>query len=66
MCTCEPGQSVTPEDLAQMLEQKLAKYKLPHHYVFLDEMPKTGYGKITKKLVREELEAQGIWPGEGA
>lgn len=66
VCTCEPGQSVSPEDLAQMLEQKLAKYKLPHHYVFLDEMPKTGYGKITKKLVREELEAQGIWPGEGA
>ncbi|WP_288942304.1 acyl-CoA synthetase [uncultured Roseovarius sp.] len=66
VCTCEPGQTVTPEDLAQMLEQKLAKYKLPHHYVFLNEMPKTGYGKITKKLVREELEAQGVWPGEGA
>jgi hypothetical protein len=27
-------------------------------------MPKTGYGKVTKKLVREELEAQGLWPGE--
>ncbi|MEN9061301.1 AMP-binding enzyme [Ponticoccus litoralis] len=62
VCTCEPGQSVTAEELAAMLEPKLAKYKLPQRYVFLDEMPKTGYGKITKKLVREELEARGLWP----
>jgi acyl-CoA synthetase (AMP-forming)/AMP-acid ligase II len=66
VCTCEPGQSVTPEELTALLQPKLAKYKLPHRYVFLDEMPKTGYGKITKKLVREELQARGLWPAAEA
>lgn len=61
VCTCLPGQTAAPEDLTALLAEKLAKYKLPHRYVFLDEMPKTGYGKITKKLVREELEARGLW-----
>lgn len=62
VCVRKPGASVTAEELAAMLEGRLAKYKLPHNYIFLDEMPKTGYGKITKKLVREELERMGLWP----
>ncbi|WP_265516558.1 acyl-CoA synthetase [Nitratireductor luteus] len=60
VCVTEPGQSVSEAELAAMLQGRLARYKLPHRYVFLDEMPKTGYGKITKKLVREELEARGL------
>ncbi|MFW2543902.1 acyl-CoA synthetase [Primorskyibacter sp. 2E107] len=66
VCVCEPGQTVEPAALAQLLEPQLARYKLPHRYIFLDEMPKTGYGKITKNLVREALEARGLWPMEGA
>lgn len=62
VCVRTPGASVKGEDLAAMLEGRLAKYKLPHNYIFLDEMPKSGYGKITKKLVREELEKRGLWP----
>ncbi|UOM35405.1 acyl-CoA synthetase [Acuticoccus sp. I52.16.1] len=45
---------------------KLARYKLPARYVFLDEMPKTGYGKIAKKLVRETLEEKGLLGPEPA
>jgi fatty-acyl-CoA synthase len=62
VCVAEDGHALTEEDLAGILEGKLAKYKLPSHYVFLPEMPKTGYGKITKKLVREELTARGLMP----
>lgn len=62
VCVCKPGKHVLAEDLSAMLDVRLAKYKLPHSYIFLDEMPKTGYGKITKKLVREELESRGLWP----
>jgi acyl-CoA synthetase (AMP-forming)/AMP-acid ligase II len=57
-----PGAVVEEADIAALVASKLAKYKLPARYVFLDEMPKTGYGKITKKLVREELQARGLWP----
>lgn len=61
VCTCRPGTTVSPDALTALLETRVARYKLPHRYVFFDEMPKTGYGKISKKLVREELEARGLW-----
>ena len=57
VCVGPAGTSVSGDELTALLEPKLAKYKLPQRYVFLDEMPKTGYGKITKRLVREALEA---------
>ncbi|SLN27711.1 hypothetical protein [Roseisalinus antarcticus] len=66
VCVCLPGAAVSPEALTAMLEGKLARYKLPHRYVFLEEMPRTGYGKVTKKLVRDELKARGLWPETGA
>lgn len=60
VCVCKQGQSVSEYELASLLVERLAKYKLPKRYVFFDEMPKTGYGKITKKLVREALEDKGF------
>ncbi|MCT4578663.1 acyl-CoA synthetase [Donghicola sp.] len=64
ICVLEAGHDVDEAELNALLAAKLAKYKLPSQYIYLPEMPKTGYGKVTKKLVREELEAQGLWPGE--
>jgi acyl-coenzyme A synthetase/AMP-(fatty) acid ligase len=32
---------------------------MPKTVVFWDEMPKSGYGKITKKLIRAELAERG-------
>lgn len=58
----EPGASLTEDALRAQLDGRVAKYKVPRYYVFLDEMPKTAYGKITKKLVREELTARGLIP----
>lgn len=49
-------------ELAAHIGDQLASYKHPHRYIFLSEMPKSGYGKITKKLVRETLQQQGLWP----
>ena len=60
VCVCHAGQSVTEDELSTMLIDRLAKFKLPERYIFLDEMPKTGYGKVTKKLIRETLETQGL------
>jgi len=62
VCVAEDGQTLDELALLDTLQGKLAKYKLPSHFVFLDEMPKTGYGKITKKLIREELTARGLMP----
>lgn len=43
----EPG-SLSSEDLRAFLKGKLAAYKVPKHYIFLDELPKSGPGKILK------------------
>jgi fatty-acyl-CoA synthase len=36
------------------LEERLARYKLPREFVYLDELPKTAIGKIDKKLLAGE------------
>ncbi|TKT75078.1 acyl-CoA synthetase [Aquamicrobium sp. LC103] len=59
VCVARPG--VPPEtiDLAAWLDGKMARYKLPKRFFFWGEMPKSAYGKITKKMIREELERRG-------
>ncbi len=49
------GASATVEDLLAFLTDKVARYKQPRRIVFFDELPKSGYGKITKTLVKEAL-----------
>lgn len=53
------GQSLDPAEIAAFLEPKLSRYKLPKRVLVWDEMPKSAYGKITKKMIREELERRG-------
>ena len=41
------------------LDGQVPRYKLPRRVVFWEELPKSAYGKITKKIIREELQARG-------
>jgi acyl-CoA synthetase (AMP-forming)/AMP-acid ligase II len=44
------------------LEGRCARYRWPRQIVFWDALPKSAYGKITKKDVREQLVARGeLW-----
>jgi fatty-acyl-CoA synthase len=40
------------------MKSNIAGYKVPRKVVFFDELPKSGYGKITKTLVRAAIEAR--------
>ncbi|KOF14371.1 acyl-CoA synthetase [Ensifer adhaerens] len=62
VCVTRPGEGVAADELNAFLDGKVARYKLPKRYVFWDEMPKSAYGKIAKKLVREELKRRGELP----
>jgi fatty-acyl-CoA synthase len=55
--TTEPG-CLTADDLIAWMKPRIAGYKVPRKVEFFDELPKSGYGKITKKLVREALDAR--------
>lgn len=59
VCIARPGTDTDSIDLRAWLDGKVARYKLPKQVIFWDEMPKSAYGKITKKMVREELEKRG-------
>ena len=49
------GRSVSAEELRQHVRQRLARYKAPREIHFMEELPKTGTGKITKKALRERF-----------
>ena len=37
------------------LDGKIARYKIPKKVVVWDELPKSAYGKVPKRLIREQL-----------
>jgi long-chain acyl-CoA synthetase len=47
-----PGSAVTAEDVAAHARQHLASYKIPRSVAFIDELPKTGSGKVLKRNLR--------------
>lgn len=57
---CVAHGPVSEEELTEYLRPKVSRYKLPKRFLFWDALPKSAYGKITKKMIREELEAHGL------
>jgi acyl-CoA synthetase (AMP-forming)/AMP-acid ligase II len=55
----EDGATVSDAELLGHLDGRLAKYKWPTRFVFWPELPKSGYGKVTKRDVRQRLEESG-------
>ncbi len=54
------GGVCTRDDLLSHLADKVARYKLPKQVFFWDSLPRSGYGKITKKAISEELAKRGL------
>jgi len=42
----------TSEELASYLAVRIAKYKVPKRFVFLDALPRTPYGKVEKTKLK--------------
>jgi fatty-acyl-CoA synthase len=63
IAVCVPRENAAPVtelELAGYLATKVPRYKMPKRFFFWDALPKSGYGKIPKRLVRDELEARGL------
>jgi len=55
----KPGQALTAEDVIAQCRRSLANYKIPRRIVFSDtELPKSGAGKILKRVLRERFWGQ--------
>jgi fatty-acyl-CoA synthase/long-chain acyl-CoA synthetase len=48
-----PGSAVAPEALVAYAREHLAGYKVPRSVSFRDELPRTGSGKLLKRVLRE-------------
>lgn len=64
------GNGPSEAELAEYLGEKIPRYKMPKRFIFFEELPKSGYGKVPKRLVRDELEKRGLLdfvraPGSG-
>lgn len=53
------GHTTDEQILLSHLQDRIAKYKWPRRFVFWEQMPKSGYGKIVKKQIRHLLEEKG-------
>jgi long-chain acyl-CoA synthetase len=57
----KPGETATPEEIKAFCKERLAAYKVPSHYEFRNELPKTTVGKILRReLVRQHKETESV------
>jgi fatty-acyl-CoA synthase/long-chain acyl-CoA synthetase len=54
------GSRLTEQDIIAFAREHLASYKIPRSVSFTDEIPRTGSGKILKRILREPF-----WKGHG-
>jgi acyl-CoA synthetase (AMP-forming)/AMP-acid ligase II len=52
------GAAVPNEELDRTCLDRIARYKRPKEYRFVDELPTSSYGKVLKRELRERLEAE--------
>jgi len=50
----KPGVTLKPDELDLFCRERLAKYKIPKTYEFVDELPMTATGKIIRKQLRQK------------
>lgn len=56
----KPGEQATVEEIKAYCKEHLAPYKVPTHYEFRTELPKTTVGKILRReLIRQHKESEG-------
>ncbi|MBF5078982.1 AMP-binding protein [Paracoccus sp. NBH48] len=62
VCVPRAGADPDPQAVLDWLAPRLASYKRPKRLLIWDALPKSAYGKITRKMVRDELIARNQWP----
>ncbi len=60
VCVARTDASIAEEDIRTFLETRITRYKMPKRFFFWEALPKSGYGKVPKRMVRDELESRGL------
>ena len=54
----KPGETCTAEEIIAFCREKLAAYKVPKLVEFRSSLPKSAIGKVLRKILRDEEEAE--------
>ncbi|WP_392544256.1 AMP-binding protein [Oryzobacter telluris] len=65
VCVPAAGTSLDEAEVRAWMTQRVARYKVPRYVVSWDALPRSGYGKVTRRTVREHLVERGWEPGIG-
>ncbi len=60
VCVLKPGASLDEAQLLGWMSTRIARYKVPKRVLFWDQLPKSGYGKVPKRLVKDEILRRGV------
>lgn len=60
VCVLRSGSRLDEAQLLEWMSTRIARYKIPKRVYFWDELPKSGYGKVPKRLVKDELARRGV------
>ncbi len=52
------GATVEPERVRALARERLTGYKVPRRVVVVDELPRSQVGKVLRRVVRDQIEAQ--------
>jgi long-chain acyl-CoA synthetase len=54
----KPGTEPDPRAILRFLRERLANFKVPREVIFRQELPRSGTGKVLKRLLKKELEME--------
>ena len=60
------GAKLSEDDIKAYVKENLANYKIPREVVFLEELPRNPTGKVLKRDLTDDREAEGKEPSEAA
>ncbi len=49
----KPGESLTEQEIADFVKERIASFKKPRYVAFVDELPELPFGKIRRGVVKE-------------
>lgn len=59
VCVACEGSAPAEDEIRGWLTERMTRYKVPRHVVFWSELPRSGYGKIVRRTVRDLLVESG-------
>jgi fatty-acyl-CoA synthase len=65
VCVLRDGAELDEAAMLAWMADRVARYKLPKRVFFWEALPKSGYGKVPKKLVKDELVLRGLLTHSG-